>query len=200
MEKRVLIAFIILFLAGSITGFGGAYFYFMPQLRDANIEIDNLNRKLDLAAPDEPTASDVKEQAPDFNLIDLDENNFTLSDMKGKVILLDFMATWCGPCQASMPDLVELFEEMGDQIVMVSISIDPVFDSKEVLSSWRDQWNANWIHLRDEADPPVGQQYWIRAIPTYVIIDIHGNIQHRHIGIVPLNVLKSELLSLLDTV
>ena len=131
--------------------------------------------------------------------MDLDGNNFTLSDKRGQIVLLDFMATWCGPCRAAMPDLVKLYEEMRDQVVMISISIAPSIDSQEVLSNWRDQWGANWIHARDLARPPIGQQYWIRAIPTYVIIDQNGNIQHRHIGSVPLKVLRSELLSLLDT-
>ena len=119
--------------------------------------------------------------------------------MRGKVVLLDFMATWCGPCQAAMPSLVKLFEDMGDQIEMISISIDPSYDSRETLSRWREQWNADWAHARDIANPPLARQYWIRIIPTYVIIDQNGNIQYRHIGSVSLNLLKKEITSLLET-
>jgi cytochrome oxidase Cu insertion factor (SCO1/SenC/PrrC family) len=198
IENKVFAVIIIALIGGSVIGFTGAYFYFSPQLRNARLEIDNLKKKLDSGVSDELTESTGRGEAPDFSLIDLDGKNFTLSEMRGKVVLLDFMATWCGPCQAAMPDLVKLYEERGDEVVMISISIDPSFDTDEVLSSWRDQWGANWIHARDLADPPVGQLYFVRAIPTYVIIDQFGNIQYRHIGSVHLNILRSELSSLIN--
>jgi thiol-disulfide isomerase/thioredoxin len=146
-------------LGGSIIGLSGAYLFYSPQLKDARIEIDYLSKKLELEATDEQTtASTGQDKAPDFTLIDLDGNIFTLSDKTGQIVLLDFMATWCGPCQAAMPDLVKLYEEFGDKVVMISISVDPSFDTDEVLSGWRDQWGASWIHARDLADPP-----WIHA-------------------------------------
>ncbi len=205
MDKRILATIIIALVGGSIIGFSGAYLFYSPQLKDTRLEIDNLSKKLELATTDEPatdepaTASTGQGEAPDFTLMDLDGNNFTLSDKRGQIVLLDFMATWCGPCKAAMPDLVKLYEEKSDQVVMISISVDPLFDSHEVLSRWRDQWGADWIHTIDLAKPPLAQKYWISAIPTYVIIDQNGNIQHRHVGSVPLNVLRSELSSLLDT-
>jgi cytochrome oxidase Cu insertion factor (SCO1/SenC/PrrC family) len=199
MDYKILASILVILLGGSIIGLSGAYLFYSPQLKDARIEIDYLSKKLELEATDEQTtASTGQDKAPDFTLIDLDGNIFTLSDKTGQIVLLDFMATWCGPCQAAMPDLVKLYEEFGDKVVMISISVDPSFDTDEVLSGWRDQWGASWIHARDLADPPAGQLYWVRAIPTYVIIDQFGNIQYRHIGSISLSVLRSELSALIE--
>jgi thiol-disulfide isomerase/thioredoxin len=199
MENKIVTLIFVAIVGGSILGFSFAYLIYTPQINDAREEIDILTDKLELAASDEPISSSMGQgPASNFSLIDIDGNNITLSDMRGKVVLLDFMATWCGPCQAAMPSLVKLFENMGDQIELISISIDPSSDTREVLSSWRDQWGAEWVHVRDLASPPLVWQYWIRMIPTYVIIDQNGNIQYRHIGFVSLDILEMELSSLLE--
>ena len=199
MENKIIAFIIASLIGGSIFGFSLAIIIYTPQIRDAHEEIDLLTYKLELAESDEPVSSSLGQgAAPDFTIIDIDGNNLTLGDMRGKVVFLDFMATWCGPCQAAMPTLVQLFEEMGEQIVMISISIDPSSDSREVLSHWRDQWNADWAHARDLTNPPLVWQYWVRMIPTYVLIDQNGNIQYRHIGRVSLEILKMELSSLLE--
>jgi len=137
--------------------------------------------------------------APNFTIIDIEGKNFTLSNMRGKIILLNFMSTTCSSCQTAMPDLVKLFDEMEVDLVMVSISTYPLFDTDEVLSDWRKLWGSEWIYLRDIETPPISISYWIRAIPTYVIIDRNGVIRYRHIGKVPLTILKNEISLLLKT-
>jgi thiol-disulfide isomerase/thioredoxin len=133
----------------------------------------------------------------DFTLTDIDGNEFSLRDFTGKVVLLDFMATWCGPCKISMPGLVALYEELGDRVEIVSITVSPASDSESMLRAWKVDWGAGWIHARDSADPPVSQTYKVTAIPTYVIIDRKGVEKFRHVGVTPEAILREELLSLL---
>ncbi len=136
--------------------------------------------------------------AADFTLTDMDGTPFRLRDHRGKVVLLDFMATWCGPCRMSMSDLLEIRSEFGEELVMISISVDPVSDTNEQLRSWADAWGADWIHARDTAEPPVGRQYKASRIPTLVIIDKMGEIGFRHVGLTPAETLMSEISELLS--
>jgi thiol-disulfide isomerase/thioredoxin len=73
--------------------------------------------------------------APDFSLTDLKEDTFRLSDFRGKVVVLDFMATWCGPCRLQMPHFNVVRERYDREIVLISIDVDPR-ESTEVLRSF----------------------------------------------------------------
>jgi peroxiredoxin len=69
--------------------------------------------------------------APDLNLRDLDGNMVKLSDFKGKVIILDFFATWCPPCKQEVPDYIELNKQYGDQgFVMIGVSLSRLGDTQ----------------------------------------------------------------------
>jgi thiol-disulfide isomerase/thioredoxin len=133
----------------------------------------------------------------DFSIPDIDRNTVTLSDYRDEVVVLDFMATWCGPCKAAMPDLVSLYNEIGDQFVMISISVDPTSDTAPVLREWAETYGATWIHARDLADPSVTQQFDVFNIPTYLIIERDGKIRYRHGPVSKLR-LKTEILSLVN--
>jgi thiol-disulfide isomerase/thioredoxin len=139
----------------------------------------------------------IQRERMDFSIPDINGNTVTLSDYSGEVVLIDFMATWCGPCRASMPSLVSLHEEIGDHFVIISISVDPAYDTIQVLEDWSETFGATWIHARDLSDPPVTQQFKISSIPTFVIIDREGEIRYKHGPVPPLK-LKTEILSLIN--
>ena len=134
----------------------------------------------------------------DFSIPDIDGNIVTLGDFSGEVVVLDFMATWCGPCRFAMRDLVSVHNDIGDQFVLISISVDPNFDTVPVLRAWVEEYDATWIHARDLADPPVTQQFGVTEIPTYVILDRDGEMRFRHVGPVSALDLKTEILSLVN--
>jgi cytochrome oxidase Cu insertion factor (SCO1/SenC/PrrC family) len=140
----------------------------------------------------------IQEERVDFSIPDLDGNIVILSDYSDEVVVLDFMATWCGPCRFAMRDLVSVQNDIGDQFVLISISVDPYFDTVSVLKEWMEYYNATWIHARDLADPPVTQQFNIGEIPTYVILDREGKTRFRHLGPVSALKLKTEILSLIN--
>ena len=136
-------------------------------------------------------------KAPNFSLIDLDGNTFQLIDFKGKVVIIDFMATWCGPCKISMPGLKAIYEELEGQIIMISIDVDPIHETEQILRDWMNGWKASWMHTRDMADPPVSQLYDVTGIPTYVIVDKKGYVRYRHVGLTPEEKLSNEIMALL---
>jgi thiol-disulfide isomerase/thioredoxin len=120
--------------------------------------------------------------ATDFSLIDLDRNPFKLSDFRGRVVVIDFMATWCGPCRMAMPNYGTIWEEYGETIVILSIDIDPN-ESEQTLRSFSQEFPyATWIWARDTFN--LAQLYQIATIPKTVIINQEGYIRFTHIGII----------------
>ena len=136
--------------------------------------------------------------APDFSLTDVEGNSFRLSDFRGKVVVLDFMATWCGGCRAEIPHLGDIWEkeDYRDSLVLVSIDIDPG-ESVETLRSFAQDFQyATWIWARDTVN--LAQAYEVVYIPKIVIIDMDGYVRFTHDGLTGASVLISEIDELLS--
>lgn len=128
----------------------------------------------------------------DFLLVDIQGKAFRLSDFRGKIVILDFMATWCGPCRNQIPHLQEVREKCKDLVVIISISIDPLHDSEERLREFlRGYPYADWIWARDTIN--LRQTYGITAIPTLIIIDQNGYVRFKHVGLTPSSILIEEI-------
>ena len=135
--------------------------------------------------------------APEFSLTDLNGNAFNLSDFKGKVVVIDFMATWCGPCRLEMPEFKVIWEKYEDDIVMMSIDIDPT-ESVQTLRSYAQEFPyATWTWARDTAN--LGQAYHVTRIPKTVIIDQDGYIRFTHVGVTPSSTFIQEVDQLLPS-
>jgi len=129
--------------------------------------------------------------APTISMTSSDGEPLSLADFEGKVVLLDFWATWCGPCRAALPSLKALNEKMaGRPFVIVAVSADP--DE----AAWRKfiaESGDEWPQYRDE-DGRVRAAYAVKAYPTYVIVDHEGIVRWRKEGwgpAVPLEVEKA---------
>ena len=117
--------------------------------------------------------------APDFTLDSVTGENITLSDFKGKVVLLDFWATWCGPCMQSIPELVRLHEKYSDKgLVVLGVSMDTMAQANDAqLKKFMATFNIKYPVMRDDGvtseayfgDSPIG-------IPTMHIINREGKI------------------------
>jgi thiol-disulfide isomerase/thioredoxin len=123
-----------------------------------------------------------EEIAPEFELTTLQGQQMSLSRLAGRVVVMDFWATWCPPCRASVPELKELTKKYPtDKLVLISVSADK--DEKE----WREfvaKKNMDWAQYRD-TDHRVVDAFAIRAFPTYLVIDGDGVIKERITGLNP---------------
>ena len=135
------------------------------------------------------TANAGNNKAPGFSLKDTDGKIVKLSDFKGKIIILDFWATWCMPCRKGIPDFIALQKEFKKDIVVIGISLDQ--QKNEVLPFMK-QMGINYPVVF--GTPEVAQNYGgVEAIPHSFIIDRKGHIVDQHVGLVP----KSEYTDLI---
>jgi len=126
--------------------------------------------------------------APDFLLSDLSGQAISLEENRGRVVLLDFWATWCGPCRMSIPELVKLGEKYSEEkMVILGISLD---DARRVsnnqLESFIEKQKINYRILR--YDMKILQDYFGNervSIPTLFVIDQKGIIRDKIIGYSP---------------
>jgi len=129
--------------------------------------------------------------APDFTLTDIDEYTFSLSDFRGKVVILNFFSSRCGPCNTEMSHLKAVQNEFGTKLTIISISIRLNYDTDEILRQFRDDHDITWIVARDTAN--VRGKYDVPAIPTLYIIGREGYIKHYHHGLTEASTLIQEI-------
>lgn len=131
----------------------------------------------------------------DFTMKDLNGQNVSLASYKGKVVLLNFWATWCGPCKAEIPGFVELQEKYKDQLVIVGFSVD---DTAEKAKEYATQYKMNYPILLGEGREDVQDSYGpIWGIPASFIISKDGRVCRKHMGIAPKAVFEKEVVALM---
>ncbi len=132
--------------------------------------------------------------APDFTLTELNGQKLSLADYKGKVVLLDFWATWCGPCRIEIPGFVQLQNKYRDQgFTVIGISMD---DGPEPVKEFYQEFRMNYpVALTDHK---VDQLYGgVIGLPTTFVIGRDGRIYARHPGAEPASVFEDEIKTLL---
>jgi thiol-disulfide isomerase/thioredoxin len=131
----------------------------------------------------------------DYSLKDMDGFDVSLASFKGKVILINFWATWCGPCKAEIPDLVQLQAQYPDDLVVLGVSVD---DTASQMRPYADQYGMNYPVLvangRDDFKDAYGPLW---GIPVSVIIDRDGFIRIRHAGLGTYEQFEQEIQKLL---
>jgi peroxiredoxin len=155
---------------------------------------DENSKPVNLAYVPGETAA-VNKPAPDFTLASTGDKSIKLSDYKGKVVILDFWATWCPPCRRGIPDLIEIQKEYGNDVVVIGISMDT--ETKNDVIPFIQKMGINY-HVA-YADAGVVQAYGgVESIPTSFVIDKNGNIVDNHIGLVPKSAFTSVINKLLN--
>jgi len=151
------------------------------------------------SSPVEPRLScpaDAKPANLNFTLKDADNRDVSLSQFKGKVLVIDFWATWCGPCKVEIPHFVELQEKYGKAgVQIVGISVD---DTADKLAPYVRDMKMNYPVLQGLNHDDVQDAYGpIVGIPVSVIISRDGKICATHTGLTGKDVFEREIKSLL---
>ncbi len=117
--------------------------------------------------------------ASDFTLQDLSGKSVRLSDYKGKVVLLDFWATWCPPCRASIPAIEKIHKAYKDKgLVVLAVSLDE--GGWDFVKSFITEYGITYTVLKGTED--VAANYMVRSIPMLLILDKEGRISKRYLG------------------
>jgi len=147
------------------------------------------------AAAGDACDKDAKPAALDYTIKDMNGVDVKLSSFKGKVILLNFWATWCGPCKAEIPAFVELQKQYAKDLVVLGLSVD---DTVDKLKPYAAQYKINYPVLvglgRDDVQEAFGPLW---GIPVSYIIGRDGNICKKHMGIAPKAQFEREIKALL---
>lgn len=167
MMKSRLIIFLLAVISISILGCE----------KKENEVFNNNNTEFTSHNPDEG------KKAAEFELKTLEGKSVKLSDYQGKIVIVDFWATWCAPCRKGVPDLVELQKEYKDNLVVIGISLDQQNTIKD-LNPFIKNYGINYPVVL--GTQKVVMDYGnIQAIPTSFVIDQKGYIVDSHIGLVP---------------
>jgi peroxiredoxin len=135
-------------------------------------------------------ATSIKVKATDFKLKDLNGKEVSLSDFKGKKVLLNFWATWCPPCKAEMPDIEKLYQETkNSDLVILAVNLG---EDKQTVKSFMDKNKYNFNILLD-SEKSAAIKYNIASIPTSFFIDENGTIISKKIGPMNIDEMKSYL-------
>jgi thiol-disulfide isomerase/thioredoxin len=144
------------------------------------------------APPGEETAAAA--EAPEgFTLIDA--SAFNVSDYKGRVLVLDFWATWCGPCKKGIPHLIELQDKYRDQgLTIVGINLDDNPDKD--VPPYADEVGMNYVNVR--GNEKLKSEYAVLGLPTIVIYDRDGNEVMKRAGYIGKDQLEAKIKPLLE--
>lgn len=154
-----------------------AYFYLSyreeKMQREREVEYERLYPSLGIQRVDPP------EEAEDFTLKTLKGETVSLKDYRGRLIFLNFWATWCGPCRAEMPSMQRLWEEFKEEdFVILAINIQ---EESKLVSSFMNERGLSFPVLLDEKGK-VARTYGIRGIPTTFFLNPEGEIIGKAVG------------------
>jgi cytochrome c biogenesis protein CcmG/thiol:disulfide interchange protein DsbE len=138
---------------------------------------------------------DIGEKAPAWSLPGLDGKTVNLSDFKGKVVILDFWATWCPPCREEIPSFIQIQKEFADKgVVVVGVALDE--EGAKVVKPFAKKKGINYPLVIGKTSTT--EDYGgIEGIPTTFIINAEGKIVAKHVGLTTKEEFLKELAPLL---
>ena len=137
------------------------------------------------------TLLEVGENAPEISQSDVFGDNFSLSALQGKVVLLNFMGTWCASCIWEMGDLIELHNLYANEdVVFLSIAIEGNGTVNDVID-FKSKYCADWTFILDEDD--IFSSFEVELLPTTFVVDRFGVIAYSRVGLLDSNQLSNVL-------
>jgi peroxiredoxin len=127
-----------------------------------------------------PTKAEVGSVAPDFTLRGVDQKEYTLSEFRGRPVVLNFFASWCNPCEKEMPALEEVHRAEGDRVAIVGVNYKDFGDDTRRFVQ---RLGVTFPALLEDANKnPVAAAYDVHAMPDTVFIDAEGVVRERLYG------------------
>ena len=122
----------------------------------------------------------IGKKAPQFESVLLDGSKFKLENHKGKVVVLDFWATWCGPCVRALPVLIEEMSQFEkDELILLAVNQG---ETKKVISQFLKKKKLQQLNVVMDRKKSIGRDYKVQGIPKTVVIDQEGVIRHVEVG------------------
>lgn len=145
-----------------------------------------------ISTEQEESSSESKAYSNDFSLLDYDNKKVSLSDFKGKLVVVNFFGTWCVPCKSEIPDFVIVYDIYKDKNVQF-VGISEGSDSK-TAKAFASEYKINYPILIDGTSENVAAKWGITGIPTTFLLDANGEVLGGHVG--PLT--KDQLIEALE--
>ena len=122
----------------------------------------------------------IGKKAPNFESVLLDGSKFKLSEQKGKVVVLDFWATWCGPCVKALPELIEKTSQFDEKdVVFIAVNQG---ESRKMISTFLKKKKLQGLTVALDKKQNIGRDYKVQGIPKTIIIDQKGTVRHVEVG------------------
>jgi len=184
--KKTIIAFIVLFVL---------LFLWDRLLKNQQKYSENQTNEsvtLNSKSTEEEKKQPEFEKVPDFSLLSFNKNEIKLSNYKGKVVILDFWATWCPPCRAEIPHFIELYKKYKEQgLVIIGMAIDEKYKVEQFIKNYKINYP---VVLGDEK---IANDFGgVYGLPTTFIIDKEGNVRDKFVGYRPKEVFEEAFLKL----
>ena len=151
----------------------------MPPETEAPTQVPTEPVAENTEAPTESQATEPESHpAPDFTMLDMDGNEVTLSSFFGKPIVLNFWASWCGPCKMEMPEIQKFYEQYGEEIHFLLVSVDDSVDSAKTFLAGTEYTFPVYFDTTSAG----AYTYGASSIPLTYFIDAEGNLTAYYMG------------------
>lgn len=127
--------------------------------------------------------------APEFALVNTDGAVVELRDFRGKVVVINFWATWCTPCRKEFPELVKAYDEGLGEVVMIGINMQ---ENREQVRQFADEFGAKFPILIDPR-AEAADAYRVLGLPSSYFIDQHGVLREQHFGLLSREILEEKI-------
>jgi thiol-disulfide isomerase/thioredoxin len=186
MEKTLKLLIMIVLFIGLLVGAMLLY-----TLLGKNIDTQLLaTEPAHTQSTDPSTTTEALDSAPDFEVVDRDGTTYRLSDFKGKPVVLNFWASWCGPCKSEMPDFQAAYEKYGDSIHFLMVNLtDGAQESMESASTFMDKTGYTFPVYYDTAGN-ASMTYGVYSLPTTFFIDAEGHAIAQAVGAIDAETLQ----------
>ena len=140
-----------------------------------------------------PTGTSIGELAPDFTGITLEGESIHLSDYRGKIVMINDFATWCGPCLLETPHLVEFYSARQDQIEIIALNMQ---ESETEVADYQNQYNITYPLVMDPKGDLTEGAFRPIGLPTSWFIDPDGVVRYVHSGPLTLPMLEETIAAI----